>query len=116
MSKNKQGGLYAKPVKMRFHDVPEGVSLIKIGNQFEVIAKVPRMLLIVRVASIAEGQSLIESLQKMMQFWLGLQLTPGAVDEYHDSGELLNDMVQRYAYQHPQFFTEGAVEAHFWKD
>jgi hypothetical protein len=74
------------------------------------------MLVIVKVASIAEGQTLIESLQKMMQFWLGLQLTPGAVEQYVESGNLLNEMVKLYATQHPQFFTEGAVEAHFWKD
>ncbi len=116
MSKIKQGGLYAQPVKMKFDDISEGITLIKIGDQFSMVAKVPRMLLIVKVSSVAEGQSLVESLQKMVRYWLGLQLVPGAVDEYYNNGNLLNDMVQLYAYQHEQFFTEGAVEAHFWKD
>jgi hypothetical protein len=52
----------------------------------------------------------------MIQFWTELQATPEVIQKYYESGNLLNEMVTRYAGHHKQFFTEGAVEAHFWKE
>jgi hypothetical protein len=115
MAKN-QGGLYLQPIVMKFTDIPDGVTFIKRDGQHEVVAKVPRMLLIIKVSSLAEGHSMTESLLNMIQFWTELQATPEVIQKYYESGNLLNEMVTRYAGHHKQFFTEGAVEAHFWKE